>query len=356
MELGRAELQNSNAQSPCPSCVTSWHCTGKEISPTREHLAPGPSPLPILPTSALLELQGSHSMWASSLYIQPRQFSSDPHIWSPFKLLEKAPDCLCKIPDSPQETVYKWRGQALVLMDSPLKTCLQGKQRKAHWRLFAISVSTHMLEMHHLPSDLLNWNPGGGYQHCLVFCLLVCLFGLLSFLVFTLFFKLFFSIENTGFPHGVFIRVSSYFAINRVPSPLPSLYHPSSWIPFCLHLSLLPSFNMWCSNTPLPLTSLLPPSWFLFYFCELQTHMDVHTHMHFLLCIFVDLFVCLSLWGWLVLLYIMVFSGIYFPAKLIISFIFMGVYNSIVYMHQIFFIQWAHWWTFSLVPFSGYCG
>lgn len=239
MELGRAELQNSNAQSPCPSCVISWHCTGKEISPTREHLAPGPSPLPILPTSALLELQGSHSMWASSLYIQPRQFSNDPHIWSPFKLLEKAPDCLHKIPDSPQETVYKWRGQALVVMDSPLKACMQGKQRKAHWRLFAIGVSTHMLEMHHLPSDLLNWNPGGGYQHCLVFCLLVCLFGLLSSLVFTLFFKILFSIENTGFQHGVFIHVSSYLAINRFPPPLPSLYHPSSWIPFCLYLSCL---------------------------------------------------------------------------------------------------------------------
>lgn len=162
-----------------------------------------------------------------------------PHIWSPFKLLEKAPDCLHKIPDSPQETACKWRGQALVLMDSPLKTCLQGKQRKAHWRLFAIGVSTHMLEMHHLPSDLLNWNPGGGYQHCLVFCLLVCLFGLLSSLVFTLFFKILFSIENTGFQHGVFIHVSSYLAINRFPPPLPSLYHPSSWIPFCLYLSCL---------------------------------------------------------------------------------------------------------------------
>lgn len=73
-------------------------------------------------------------------------------------------------------------------------------------------------------------------------------------------------------------------------SPAPP-YHPSSWIPFCLHLSLLSSFNTRCSNIPLPLTSLLPPSWSLFYFCELQTHMDVHTHVHFLLCIFVDLFV-----------------------------------------------------------------
>lgn len=141
---------------------------------------PGPSPLSILPNFS--------STWIARIPqhvgIQPvhpsHQFSSDPHIWSPFKLRETAPACLHKIPDSPQETVSKWRGQALVLMDSPLKTWMLGKQRKAHWRLFAIGVSTRMLDMHHLPSDLLNWNPEGGYQHCLVFCLLIC-FGFYPF-------------------------------------------------------------------------------------------------------------------------------------------------------------------------------
>lgn len=283
--------------------------------------------------------------------------------WPPYMVSIQAPwdssSLLAQDPRQPTRDSFQMEGTGPCPHGQPSEDMDARKAKEGSLKVVRYwCINTHV---GHAPSALRppklkpwGWVPGVGTSTVWCFvCSFVLAFILFSFYFIFQTFPLAYEILGFNMASSYMCH-HTYSAINRFPPPLPSLYHPSSWIlSASIYLSCL---LLTCGVvTSLFLLHVFfhphgPYSTFVSY-----KHTWMYIHIYTFCYVFLlTCFFCLSLWGWLILLHIMVFSVIYFPAKLIIPFIFTDVYNSIVYMHQIFFIPWVHWWTSSLVPFPGY--